>query len=153
MLQYTLNPKKITQVVFLWLLHITPRFFWICQNPYGNEGHFNIFFTNEKKITLWFEYLLFSKLTKTCVYHKERCRKGLWGFSVGGNLKKTSVGGNIENLEKMSIFFYRRLFFCIFFKKTLRGPLKVFGRWKSWKVVGRSSVGRNFEISFQICSK
>ena len=49
MLQYALNPKKIIEVVLLWLLHITPRFFWICQNPYGNEGHFNIFFTNEKK--------------------------------------------------------------------------------------------------------
>ena len=109
-----------------------------------------IIFLQTKKITLWFGYLLFSKLTKTCVYHLERCQEGLWGSSVGGNLKKTSVGGNIENLEKMSIFFYRRLFFCIFFKKTSRGSLKVVGRCKSRKVVGRLSVDEIFEIFFEI---
>ena len=76
-----------------------------------------IIFLQTKKITLWFGYLLFSKLTKTCVYHLKRCQEGLWGSSVGGDLKETSVGGNIENLEKMSIFFYRRLFFLHFFLK------------------------------------
>ena len=109
-----------------------------------------IIFFPTKKITLWFGYLLFSKLTKTCVYHLERCREGLWGSSVGGNLKKTSVGG-ISKISKSCLFFSIDVyFFCIFFKKTSRGSLKVVGRWKFRKVVGRLSVDEIFEIFFEI---
>ena len=38
-----------------------------------------------------------------------------------------------------------RIFFSIFFLKMSGGLLKIVGWWKSHEVVGRSSVGGNFE--------
>ena len=58
--------------------------------------------------------------------------------------KKSSVGGNIEKSQE-DVYFFRN-----FSKKTWEGPLKVVGRRKSRKVVGRwrsqKDVSRKMKI-------
>ena len=47
--QYYLNPTKIGGWTVILVCDIICRDFRICQNPYGNNGHFRRMFMNEKK--------------------------------------------------------------------------------------------------------
>ena len=88
-------------------------------------------------------------------YFLKRCQEVLRRTSVGENLWRTSVGGNIRlissNWLKIGHIVHQdRYFFHTFFKKTSEGPRKDVGRGKSQKDIGRRNfrkyVGREKQI-------
>ena len=147
--QYAINPKKIIEVVLLWLLHITPRFFWICQNPYGNEGHFNIFLQTKKNHSLvWVSTFQQTDWNLVILFKK------MLGRPVGviGRWKPQKDVGRwkYRNSRKDVYFFKKTSIFFAFFSKRRR---EVSWRSSVGGNLGRSSVGGNFEIYFEIRSK
>ena len=81
-------------------------------------------------------------------YFLKRCRGVLWSTSVGRNLKRTSVGGNLRRFlqsnSNSDILYSKIDIFFAFFLNTWKGPRKYVGSCKSQKNFGR----RKFEKYF-----